>query len=63
MFYTHQQQMLLQASSFEKTFTGVMCCPAVGDDVDHDMMIARMMMIVGVVLFYRLAHHLDKCGV
>ena len=35
MFYTHQQQMLLQASSFEKTFTGVMCCPAVGDDVDH----------------------------
>ena len=55
--------MLLQASSFEKTFTGVMCCPAVGDDVDHDMMIARMMMmIVEVVLFYRLAHHLDKCG-
>ena len=38
MFYTHQQQMLLQASSFEKTFTGVMCCAAVGNDVDHYMM-------------------------
>ena len=31
--------MLLQASSsFEKTFTGVMRCAAVSDDVDHGMM-------------------------